>query len=431
MMPTYQTIAEWIAREALPCSLAAPETCDAAIDALIAALGDRVDVLGFGEALHGGEELLQLRNRLFRRLVEAHGYRAIAIESSFPWSRAVNEYVAGGGPATYEAVHERGISHGFGRLDANRQLVEWMRRYNADPAQSVKLHFYGFDMPAAAAGPISPRGPLYFVLDYFAAIDRAAAQEQRQRIDPLLGSDIDWENPMVWLDPAGSAELVAVANALQIAIENLIVALRIRRPELVIEGGAERYREALHYAAMAREHLNFFVALTAKSGYEESLGVRDALMADNLAYIAECERGRGKVLAFAHNSHLQRGKAEMPTAIGIFRWWPAGAHLDAMLGARYAVIGTAVGVSEANGIGQPEVDTLEARLTSAPGPVRFIPTNRGQGLPTAALAALPIRSRGSKNPSYVAALSPRSLTDFDWLAVLDTATYSHGGLPLP
>ena len=100
---------------------------------MIAALGDAVELLGFGEALHGGEDILILRNRLFQRLVEAHGYSAIAIESSFPRARVVNEYVAGRGPASYEAVQETGFSHGFGRLDANRELVEWMRRYKPIP----------------------------------------------------------------------------------------------------------------------------------------------------------------------------------------------------------------------------------------------------------------------------------------------------------
>lgn len=430
MTPTYTTLDEWIAREAIPFSIDSPGTFDAAVDTVIASLDDAVEVLGFGEALHGGEEILTLRNRLFQRLVEAHGYSAIAIESSFPWSRATNEYVAGRGPATYEAVQETGFSHGFGRLDANHELVEWMRHYNADPTRRVKLHFYGFDMPGAAAGPISPRETLHFVLDYLASIDSVTAQEHRQRIDPLLSPDAKWENPMAWLDPAGSAELLAAAAALRIATEDLIVALRTHRPESVFKGDEGRYREAAHYAAMARELLNFFVALAGKSGYEDSLGVRDALMADNLAYIMECERGRGKVLAFAHNSHLQRGRAEMTAGAEVFRWWPAGSQLNALFGPRYAIIGSAVGVSEANGIGQPEAGTLEARLTATPGPARFIPTHRGQGLPTAELAALPLRSRGSKNPSYVTALNPHSLTDFDWLAVLDSTAYSRGGPPL-
>jgi hypothetical protein len=99
-----------------------------------------------------------------------------------------------------------------------------------------------------------------------------------------------------------------------------------------------------------------------------------------------------------------------------------------MLGPRYAVIGSALGVSEANGIGQPESGTLEAQLTAVPG-ARFIPTHKGQGLPTSAIAALPTRSGSMKNPTYFA-LTPQSFTDFDWLAVLDSTAYSRGGPPL-
>jgi Erythromycin esterase homolog len=130
----HTTLDDWIRREGIPFSADSPASFSTAVDKVLASLGDSVELLGFGEALHGGEDILILRNRLFQRLVEAHGYSAIAIESSFPRARVVNEYVAGRGPASYEAVQETGFSHGFGRLDANRELVEWMRRYNADPS---------------------------------------------------------------------------------------------------------------------------------------------------------------------------------------------------------------------------------------------------------------------------------------------------------
>lgn len=152
-------------------------------------------------------------------------------------------------------------------------------------------------------------------------------------------------------------------------------------------------------------------------------------MADNLAYMAARERGRGRVLTFAHNTHLQRGKAAWPGGGQQCTWWGAGSHLNEMFGPRYAVIGSAVGVSDDNGIGRPEAGSLEARLTTLPGPARFIPTHQGQGLPAAEIAALPTRSGSTKNPSY-AALGPQSLTDFNWLAVLDTSTYARGGWPL-
>jgi erythromycin esterase-like protein len=428
---SYTMLDDWITREATPFSFDTPGTFNAAVDNMITSLGDSVELLGFGEALHGGKDILILRNLLFQRLAEAHGYSAITIESSFHRVRVVNEYVSGRGPASYEAVQDTGFSHGFGRLDVNRELVEWMRRYNDDPSHRVKLQFYAFDSPTEMTGTDSPRQILHFVLDYLTSIDSASGQEHRERIDQLLGQDSVWENPAAMMDPTKSIGLSSEATALRIETEDLISDLRVRRPELVAKSDESRYSEAAQYASVARQLLNYHAALarTSDKRVAELLGIRDALMADNLAYMVSRERGRGNVLAFAHNSHLKRGKSQWQLGSNVHTWWPAGAHLDAMFGPRYAIIGSAVGESLANGIGQPEAGTLEARLTTVPGPVRFIPTHRGQGLPTSAIAALPIRSGSMKNPTYFA-LTPQSLSDFDWLAVLDSTAYDPGGPPL-
>jgi hypothetical protein len=151
-------------------------------------------------------------------------------------------------------------------------------------------------------------------------------------------------------------------------------------------------------------------------------------MADTLMHIVDRERARGgRVLAFAHNGHLQRGRTEWPV---LGAWWPAGAHVNEMLGRRYAVIGSGVGVSEATGSAQAESGALEARLLAIPGPVRLVPTHRGEGIAAAEVAGLVARSRSARNPSH-GPLSAQSLTDFDWLAVLDSTGYSRGARALP
>ena len=48
----YATLDDWIAHEAIPSSLDSRPDFNAAVDTVI-------DSLGFGEALHGGEELLE------------------------------------------------------------------------------------------------------------------------------------------------------------------------------------------------------------------------------------------------------------------------------------------------------------------------------------------------------------------------------------
>lgn len=59
-IPAHATLDAWIAREAIPFSVDSPGTFNAAVDKVIAALGDSVEVLGFGEALHAG--YARLRN---------------------------------------------------------------------------------------------------------------------------------------------------------------------------------------------------------------------------------------------------------------------------------------------------------------------------------------------------------------------------------
>jgi erythromycin esterase len=419
------TLDNWIQQEAIPFDLDASEAFNTSVDKVIGSIGDSVELLGFGEALHGGEDILVFRNRLFQRLVEKHGYSAIAIESSFPKSRLVNEYVTDNGPASYEAVREAGFGHAFGRLEANHQLVEWMRSYNANPSHRVKLHFYGFDIPVLEGVIASPSQVLHFVLDYLDSMDGDSDQERRQRIDSLLGPDFDWEDPAAVADPTQSIGLSPAATALRIETEDLITELRIRRPELTAKSDPERYLEAIHYALAARQLLNYHAAVARKSEAGSLLSIRDASMADNLAYIVERERGQGKVLAFAHISHLQRGQAVWPW----YTFWPAGSILNETFGSRYAVIGSAVGISEENGIGSPEAGTLEARLAALPGTAVLIPTHRGQGFPAAEIEALPTRSGSTLNLSYKG-VSSQSFTDFDWLAFLDSTTYSRGGPPL-
>ncbi len=432
--PAYAALDDWIRQETIPFSVDSPGALDAAVDRIVGSLGDRVELLGLGEALHGGEEILLLRNRLFRRLVEAHGYSAITIESSLPRARVVNEYVAGRGPASYEAVEETGFSHGFGRLDANRELVEWMRAYNADPSRRVPLRFYGFDSPTEMMSSDSPRRLLQLVLEYLAPVHGPGGRERRERIEALLGPDAAWENPAANMDPSQSVGLSPAAAALRLETEDLVTDLRVHRPELAARTGEDAYLEALHHASAARQLLTYHAAVARPSAAGERivrlLGMRDAMMADNLAYMVSRERPRGRVLAFAHNSHLRRGRTEWQLGPHALAWWTAGAQLDAILGTGYAVIGSAVGVSGDGGIGRPEAGTLEALLTATPGPARFVPTHRGRGLPAEEIAALPTRSASTRNSTYFP-LTPRSLAEFDWLAVLDSTAYARGGPPLP
>lgn len=421
----------WIAHEAIPFSPDSTASVTAGVDRMMAAIGGSVDLIGMGEALHGGKELLAFRNALFQRLVVAHGFSAIAIESSFPRSRLVNDYVAGRGATSYDDVSASGFSHGFGAIEANRALVEWMRRFNASAASAVPVRFHGFDSPTEVMFGDSPRTLLHLVLAYLDEIDEAGARRLRERIEPHLGQDAEWENPAAAFEPALSIGLSPAAAALRAETEELISELRVRRPELVDALGEARFLEAEHFAVEARQLLTYHAAV-AREGhdrYARLMGIRDAIMADNLARIVARERGRGRVLAFAHNSHLKKDRAEWQShgegASDSLVWWPAGAHLQATIGARYAVIGSAVGTSEDHGIGQPEPGTLEARLSALAGDACLIPMPPASASAHAEALRLPAREGSSLNRSYFP-LSSTSANEFDWLVCFDELSTGRG-----
>jgi erythromycin esterase len=62
----HTTLDAWIARDAIPFDPASDASTDAAIDRLVASLDSAVELLGFGESLHGDEGILLFRNAASR-----------------------------------------------------------------------------------------------------------------------------------------------------------------------------------------------------------------------------------------------------------------------------------------------------------------------------------------------------------------------------
>lgn len=126
--------------------------------AVMELLPARPRLLALGEPTHGEDALLDLRNELFRQLVEQQGYRTIAIESDCMRGLVVDDYVTGG-TGTLDEVMEHGFSHGWGASAANRELVRWMRAHNDGRPAPGRLRFAGFDGPLEITGAASPGRP--------------------------------------------------------------------------------------------------------------------------------------------------------------------------------------------------------------------------------------------------------------------------------
>jgi hypothetical protein len=137
------------------------------------------------------------------------------------------------------------------------------------------------------------------------------------------------------------------------------------------------------------------------------LGQRDAMMAANLLALAE----RGPVLAFAHNSHLQRPQSTMRMRDHpLLEWWSAGALVSARLGTDYAFLHTALGTIRHRGVDAPAPDTVEGMLYALPEDRTLV----DPGELATALGEKPPTPRESPWFGY-APLAPANLTTVDGL----------------
>jgi len=342
-----------------------------AIDELIAARPEPPVLFGLGEPTHGIKEFPLLRNEILGHLVE-RGYRSIALETDVFAASVVDDYVTGA-TAEIDTVLATGFSHGFGAVPGNRELVEWLRAYNADRAPHDQVRFHGFDAPTETAAAPSPRRALSSVVDYLPEALRPASARD---LDTLLGDDADWTNPAAMYDPAASIGDSGHARVLRIVADDLAGALRRAAPALRAADPAG-HDHAVAHARTALGLLRYHAAMAspAPDRIASLISLRADMMAENLLAIVAREQRRGPVLVFAHNSHLNRAHGE--------GWSNAGAMVELVIGPRYLFLATD---------GNPHSDpgTLQGVLADA--------TTRRALFPAPALRAALSASIGTGEP---------------------------------
>ncbi|MFI2781221.1 erythromycin esterase family protein [Streptomyces sp. ALB3] len=340
----------------------AAHTVEAA--ALMRLLPTRPRLLALGEPTHGEDALLDLRNELFRQLVEQDGYRTIAIESDCLRGLVVDDHIASGA-GTLDEVMENGFSHGWGASPANRELVGWMRAYNDGRPASERLRFAGFDGPMEITAAESPRQALAALHGYLAArIGAELLPCTAETLDRLLGTDDRWTEPAAMLDPARSVGRSAEAGRLRLLADDMAALLDAQAPHLIEESSPDEWDRARLYGRTATGLLRYhhWMADASPARMTRLVALRDQMMARSLLAAA----ARGPVFVHAHNSHLQREKSSMRMGGDLLEWWSAGALVSARLGAEYAFVATAVGTIRHRGVDTPSPDTVEGLLYGLP-----------------------------------------------------------------
>ena len=306
-------------------------------------LGDAT-VVAVGESGHGVAEPMLFRNSLFRYLVEAHGFTAIAIESGSVEGRIVHDYVRDGRGEIGDVLAQ-GINRDFQEFPQNEELVRWMREYNANPSNRRKIAFYGFDMAGwPPSNPEDTKLALDAAMNYLRTVDSMAAAPIQERIDIIVSSIyVDWTG-------GGYSRLSqADRDVVTGTISDLVSLIASNEARYTAASSAEDYQWGYRAAIGARQTDTWlrripvgFVRSRSPRGaadYGAFRGgqddLRDRFQADNLEWVMQQQGTSGKVLVFASNFHMD-ANATRPN--GDLRD-ATGTHLRRTLGDRLLTIG--------------------------------------------------------------------------------------------
>jgi len=105
----------------------------------------KVSVVGLGEATHGTAEFFQAKHRIFRYLVENHGFKIFAIEADFGESIFLNQAILASDKLQVENLMRQRMIFWTWKTIEVRDFLFWMCDYNKGKSESEKLQYWGVD----------------------------------------------------------------------------------------------------------------------------------------------------------------------------------------------------------------------------------------------------------------------------------------------
>lgn len=288
-------------------------------DAVLEMSRDRDFVL-LGEATHGTHEFYAMRAAITRRLIEEAGFDAIAVEADWPDAYRLNRFVRGTGDQKIETAFAdfQRFPTWMWRNCVVREFIDWLREFNAHRIEAQGVGFYGMDLYSLYRSADA-------VIHYLQRIDPEQANAAR-RIYAALDHVRDPQD-------YGYAAASGLRPPCRDAAAGLLAELRRRGPEYLAGDGADA-RDAQFHAER-----NASVVLNAEqyyrgmfSGRTNTWNLRDAHMVNTLIALQrhlQSQGRRGRIVVWAHNSHLGDARA---TQMGERGEWNVGQLLREAVG---------------------------------------------------------------------------------------------------
>ncbi len=197
-------------------------------------------------------------------------------------------------------------------------LIEWMRAYNADPSHSQKVHFAGFDCQEITTN------------------DLTSVEQYILNVDPQQVSQV--ESLYMGLDNPAYPQLPLATRQQYITNAQRVYDL-LNTHQSAYEGrsSAQAYAQALQTARLILQFTQLFINdPNTPQGLAGGDQVRDAAMAENIAWLHANADGGAKMVLWAHDGHIGIANRIQDDEAPVITM---GMHLRQQFGAQYLAIG--------------------------------------------------------------------------------------------
>lgn len=267
---------------AISCGQAQPLTGDSHdYDALLSMTRDARIVM-LGEATHGSLEFYNERARITQRLIEEQGFGAVVLEAPWEPVRRLDTYIRGDNMDADAASALGGFirfPRWTWRNSEVRDFIETLRAINLTRSSPVRL--YGMDLYSVPESADA-------VVNYLAQSSSEAATLARQRYACFANYPAE---PMLYGRDVKSGRAASCAEGAEAQLAQMQAKTR-----------DEEDFAAWQSARVVRDGEAYYRALYQKG--EISWNLREQHMADTLIQVLERMGKTGRIVVWAHNSHV-------------------------------------------------------------------------------------------------------------------------------
>jgi erythromycin esterase len=307
-----------------------------------------VRVVGLGESVHESEPFLGYRAALTKDLVRRHRVTALVLETGLPDAFAADDYVQG----RTKAIDFSAALPGHGHLEGVRELVEWLRQWNAGEGRSHPVSLLGADLPGRS-GSLVP------------ALDRL---EQLMPANAEVMAEVDALRPLAkriahtwWRGATDNYNKLS-------AEEKAAFTARVERLVARVQAAGGVPLDRLAWAQRVAFVAQKFEEMLRLGAYHPAMS-RNHAMGGNVAWIAGRLPPGERAVFWAHNAHIQRAPLKAD-ALPPGPFVSTGTVIHAALGRGYYAIATSYGgPSLDKAATQPREDSVDEVLSQlAPAP---------------------------------------------------------------